>query len=478
MSYNNIIILGGGTAGWSAATLLSVFSKINITVIESPEISTIGVGESTLPAINFIHSQTGSLKFLTKDWLDEVDGTAKFTIEFADFYKKNTKWVHSFLAGYLDKDSFKKIKTKKLFVPTDSTQDKIISDSFLLASYRNKKFYNKFNFSELNVSVPFAYHVDAKKYADLLKSICITKNNVSLKSNTVVGVNLDETTEEIKSLVLDNGEVLTADLFIDCTGFTRLLSNKVNSTWVDNSDRMWCDTALAVQLPYVNPSLQLRNTTYCHALKNGWVWNVPLQTRIGTGYVFSSKYTSIEEAEIEFKQHLVAMYGYNSEDIKPRVVPFKTGYLENPWNKNVVALGLSSSFVEPLESTAIAVAQGQCILLRDLITSPLHNDSQRKIIFNKIHKELIEDIINNIEMHYSLSERTDSQFWIDYSNKPLNEYQKYILSCYLNPEVEITDNLLKTRFKKTNFFEIFSYFSMFLGNGINPDTVTHKKITN
>lgn len=482
MSYNNIVILGGGTAGWSAAAILSTNSKRNITVIESLEIGTIGVGESTLPYLNIAHSKTGFLKFFLRNkWLDEVEGTAKFSIEFADFYKLGEKWIHPFFS-VLPQDNEKRnsILLKKLYLkPEQPTQKDLVKENFLLAQFKEKKFYDTNSFAELNESIQFGYHINAKKYADLLSEESLKRGNVTRKIGTVVDVIVNSQTGYIESLTLDTRESITADLFIDCTGFSRILSNNVGSSWVDKSDRMWCDNALTVQLPYSNTELQQKNTTYCHALKNGWVWSVPLQTRIGTGYVFSSRYTTRADAEIEFKQHLSSRYGYNVDNIEFRLVPFQTGYLNEAWNKNVVAIGLSSSFIEPIESTAIALLQSQSLLLNDLLYSTHLNELQKKNIFNDLHKNHVEDILNFTELHYTLSERTDSQFWIDYSNKTLNDYQKFILETYLNPQKVFTSNTLKTfRKKEPIIFNVPSYSLMFLGYGINPNTLSHRKLNN
>jgi tryptophan 6-halogenase len=470
---NNIVIVGAGTTGWSAAALLSKNKNFNITIIEPTDIPTIGVGESTIPYINVFHDNTELEVFNTSEWLDKVDGTLKFSIEFADYDAIGSKWIHPFLSVLSpDRDIVSRTCSSDIPLGIYRDQPDFVNDNFVLPNLITKRFIKP----KPNEKAGSAgYHINAVKYAQLLKEQTLKRKNVICINNSVSEILLDNT--NIDKLILNDNTIIQGDLFIDCTGFKGLLIEKVNSKW-DNSysNRLFVDKALAVQLPYNNKLKQQRNTTYCHALGNGWVWNVPLQERIGTGYVFSSRHTSDEDALEEFKEHLSSMYGYNKDDIHPRTVPFKVGIRPESWKNNVVAIGLSSFFLEPIESTAIATMHYQIETIYNMITNDhiLMKDKIKK--FNYTNKLAIDSIASYIELHYMFSKRDDTKFWRDFTSLPLTDIQQSVLDLYVDPNKELVSQTVKACTNGHSLFDQSSFMFLYLGFGISPNSKNY--ITN
>ena len=464
---NNIVIVGGGTTGWSAAALLSKNKKFNIIIIEPTDIPTIGVGESTIPYINVFHNNTELEIFDNSEWLDKVDGTLKFSIEFADYNTIGSKWIHPFMSGSSpDKDIVSKTCNSEIPLGIYRDQPDFVNDNFVLPNLVTKGFIKPKKTEQAGSA---GYHINAVKYAQLLKEETLKRTNVICINNSVEEILLDDT--NIDKLILKDKTIIQGDLFIDCTGFKGLLIEKVNSKWDSSySDRLFVDKALAVQLPYNDKLKQQQNTTYCHALGNGWVWNVPLQERIGTGYVFSSRHTSEEDALEEFKEHLSSMYGYDKADIHPRTVPFKVGIRPESWKSNVVAIGLSSFFLEPIESTAIATMHYQVETIYNMITNDhiLMKDKIKK--FNYTNKLAVDSIASYIELHYIFSKRNDTQFWKDFTSLPLTSIQKSILDLYTDPNKELVRETVKAHTNGHSLFDQSSFMFLFLGFEIAPNS--------
>ena len=404
MSYRNkkICIVGGGTTGWSAAAFFSKFRKFEVEIVEPKVNDPIGVGESTLPHLGMFHQATGFDVFNTNKWLDKVDGTGKFTIEFADFFKKNTKWVHPFFVNGEDEGKLDAYTHGLIDAPSGAGQYEWVNKTLYLAGLRQEGFKDTENLPYKNLG----YHLDATLYAKLLKELSLTRDNVKLTHGTVTGIDWDR--EDIRSIKLDDGSVIQADYFLDATGFRSVLNS---SKWVSYDKELYCDRAWTVQLPYLNEKVQKRNTTYCHGLENGWVWNVPLQSRIGTGYVHSSRHTTAIDAKKEFLTHLNKMYGYDTSKLQPRLVGFQSGHRKQIWRGNVISLGLAAFFIEPLESTAIALTQSAMEILEPLLTSDHLDMAIRRKRYNKKIIQRSLQTLDFISAHYKFSKRDDSAFW-------------------------------------------------------------------
>lgn len=472
MTIKNIIIAGGGTAGWSTAAILSSLRNINITVLDPSDIPTIGVGESTLPHIHQAHQVMGFDIFRKKDWLDSVDGTLKLTIEFADFYKKDSLWVHPFFDSYgIDREWL----TNRLINGIGQDTNNIKQCDFMFANTsagrRRKRGFidNTSWFSSAGCTKEAAFHMNAILYAQSIKNLTLKKSNVKTLDEAITAVNY-ASDGSIASVQLRSGITVAADMFVDCTGSKAVLLNAVEEPWISANDQLFVDGAWLVQLPYIDKSVQLRNTTYCHALSSGWVFNIPLQSRIGTGYIFSSSHQNDSAAAEEFANHLSSMYGYDKDKLSFKRLKFPTGYRKQQWVKNVIGVGMSSFFCEPLESTAIAMGNSTALCLREALNNQHVDINILRTRLNDSQYELATSVLDFVEMHYTLTEREDSVFWKDYKNKPLTAAQEHWIELYTkapNNKRFLLSNI-KSVFGNFGMFCNVSYAMMFYGYNMKP----------
>lgn len=399
MKVNTICILGGGTAGWmSAVTFARVFPEKNITLIDSSNIPTIGVGESTTQFfrkwLNFIH--------LDDSWMKECDATYKYSVRFENFNEAEP-FHYPFTSQAQDKDPTSWFIHKALhpdlsvsnyaewYIP----QMKAINDGRIPTQ----------NFDRFDFKKDTGFHFDAIKFARWLKeNLCSSVNHVD--AEIVNATKKDD--GSIDYLLSKDGRKFYADLFVDCTGFKSYLINDIMETpWEEFGDMLPNDRAWAVRLPYTDKKTQLKTYTNCTALKNGWVWNVPLRNRFGTGYNYSSKFISDEDALEEFKDHL----GHPKETLcEYRNIKFKTGLSKKPWNKNVLAIGLSGGFIEPLESNGLLSVHEWLIYACQIIGDG-HVRSIDINAFNFTATREFKSFAYFVFYHYALSSRTDSDYW-------------------------------------------------------------------
>lgn len=468
MSYHSkkICIVGGGTTGWSAAAYLSKFGRFQVEIIEPEVNEPIGVGESTLPYLENFHTSTGFKEFNSRAWVDKVDGTGKFTIEFANFFKKATKWVHPFFINGQDEGALDAFNHGLVKVPSGSGQYDWVGETLGMAKLRQEGFKDTKNLPQIGMG----FHLDATKYAKLLRELSLTRDNVKLTHGTVTEIKWDN--EDISAVVLDNTAEIEADYYLDATGFSSILNP---SPWVSYEKELFCDSAWAVQLPYLDGATQKRNTTYCHGLKNGWVWNVPLQSRVGTGYVFSSRHTSAEGAKKEFLSHLREEYGYDTETLTPRLVNFQSGHRKEPWKGNVISIGLASMFIEPLESTAIALTHVALHSLEPLLTADHVDLAVRKKRFNQrtIKKSL--QTLDFITAHYKFSQRCDSRFWRDCRKLRIRPKVSKLLKTYSDKEKTLLPEVVNKIYKDHGFFGNDSWGLLFLAYGFPNVQTKHWK---
>lgn len=389
-----VVIVGGGTAGWmTAASLAKLIGKnLDITLIESDEIGTVGVGEATIPTMMTLHQL---LKINEQEFMAEVQATFKLGISFENWKNVDQDYVHSF--GFTGQDcwaaGFQHFWLKG--------KERGISKEFgdycveLQAAKANK-------FAVLpNNGLNYAYHIDASLYAKFLRRLA-ERHNVKRVEGKITVVNQHDN-GDIKSVVLASGKSIEGDLFIDCSGFAGLLIEKtLNTEFEDWSQWLPCDSAVAVQTRSVREPIPY---TRAIARESGWQWRIPLQSRVGNGLVFCSKYLTDQEATQTLLSNL------EGEVLtEPRVIKFRTGQRTQHWNRNCIALGLAGGFVEPLESTSIHLIQRGIIRLMQMFPfdGVVEPDVQE---FNTQMKDEFYFIRDFIVMHYHLTERTDTEFW-------------------------------------------------------------------
>ena len=396
MKCDNIIILGGGSAGWmTAATLIKTYPHKNITVIESPNTPIIGVGESTIYHIkHFINY----LEIDEEDFLAKTDGSYKLSIKFTDFYKKGEAFHYPFGSPNIE-DTLINLNDwwyKKFLNPKTPYTD--YAESY----YEAMQLVNNNKFEE---GTPYAYHFDATKFGAYLKEHYCKPRGVKHIADDITKINSDE--NGISDL---NGKY-KADLYIDCTGFKSLLLDKtLEEPFESYEDMLPNNSAWATRISYTEKERQLEPYTNCTALGNGWVWNIPLWSRIGTGYVYSDKYISDEDALQEFKEHL------GRDDLEFKKIKMRVGIHKRLFVKNVVAIGLSAGFIEPLESNGLfSVHEFLKELIRNLnrdIVTQWDKDN-----FTSSCKAIFRGFAEFVALHYALSNRNDTKYWQDNNNK-------------------------------------------------------------
>jgi hypothetical protein len=337
-----IIILGGGSSGWmTAATLINQFPEKEITLIESPNSPILGVGESTLGTIK---NWTELLQLDEKKFMKETDAIYKLSIKFTDFYKKGESFHYPFGRPHVEgnRASLNDWWFKKFFKPDTPYSD------YANCLFPNMALVNQNKFSDkaipeinFNPKTDSAYHFDAVKFGMWLKnSYCIPKGVKHIEEEIN---NIKQNEHGIESI--NNHK---ADLFIDCTGFkSLLLGETLKEPFESYSDLLINDSAWATRIPYKDKDTEMVPYTNCTAIENGWVWNIPLWSRIGTGYVYSSKFVDDDTALKQLKNHIKV------EDAEFKKIKMRVGIHKRLWVKNVVAIGLSAGFIEPLESNGL-----------------------------------------------------------------------------------------------------------------------------
>lgn len=409
---NRVLIVGGGTAGWITAGYLSRMlaadrpGAVEITLVESPGIGILGVGEGTFPTIRNTLSRIGIGE---AELMRECDASFKQGANFVHWLTEPGKSCpdHYFHAFQSPED----LKGPELLpywllgeagdVPWDaaSTPQKAAADAGRAPKLATHPDYA----APLN----YAYHFDAASLAKLLRKKAIANGTRHL-SGTVEEVLLDEA-GGIAGVRTDEHGLLTADLYIDCTGFrAELIGKALGQPWTSCRDTLFCDSAVALQLPYATPEAPIASYTIATAQSSGWIWDIGLQARRGIGHVYSSAHCDADAAERALRHYA----GKSAEKLESRHFRFDGGYREVNWHKNCVAIGLSSGFFEPLEATGIVFSEIAAGVLANLF--PWAGDfetSARQFNANLLAR--YERARDFIKLHYCLSQRRDSDFWIE-----------------------------------------------------------------
>ncbi len=398
----NIVIVGGGTSGWMTATALAsvLRGKYNIRLVESDEIGIVGVGEATIPMIQRFNKVAGIDEH---EFLKATYGTFKLAIEFVNWGQIGDRYMHGF--GAIGQDLWT--------VPFEQYWHKMraagkAADLGSYAITRAAARANKFMQADFSVpnsplgDITYAYHFDANLYAKYLRKLCEARGVVRTEGK-IIQVSQRASDGHVDAVILESGERVEGDLFIDCSGFRGLLIEETLKTgYEDWTHWLPCDRALAVPC---ESSAQLLPYTRSTAHRAGWQWRIPLQHRIGNGHVFCSQFISEDEAAATLLSNLD---GKVLAD--PRLIKFKTGMRKKAWNKNVIAIGLSSGFLEPLESTSIHLIQAAVAQLIEFF--PDQAFSQIDIdTYNAQSRFQYERIRDFIILHYHANQRTDSEFW-------------------------------------------------------------------
>lgn len=427
MRISKIVIVGGGSSGWmTAAALCKNFPDLDITLIESKDIKTIGVGESTIQQINSFFDLLG-LK--DEEWMPQCDATYKVSIAFTDFREKGSKFQYPFgNSGAkhmpLGHDCWPIIRSLN---PEENTLEKFAefyNPNTYLANYNKLTTNEDQSVPNFRLKYDTAYHFDATKFGIYLRDNICKPNGLKHILEEVTEITQKEN-GDIDYIVTESGSKFEADLFVDCTGFkSLLLEQKMGSKFISYADTLLNDRALATKLDYDDPEREMENVTNCTAIENGWVWNIPLWNRIGSGYVYSSKFVDRDQAEIEFRNHLKSKGKEISDSAEILDIEIKHGRHEKVWVGNVIAVGLSYGFIEPLESTGLLTTHENIYrLVRILQRRNRHVVGIDKTLMNMHFAHNIDSTRSFIEMHYGLSLRNDTDYWrhvtnLDYGDTP------------------------------------------------------------
>ena len=419
----NIVVVGGGTAGWLSALLLNAHHPHkNITVIESDDIGILGAGEGTVPQFINVLDMIG---IPISDIIKYADGTIKSAIKFTNWNSTDSDdyYYHPFgvnqglnymslntdyfnhtcltpLIGMYKGDDFK----NNNFIDKISEKYKapFIQEPNANAQNDNPIFQYK------NLST-FAMHFNARKLADFLKSVALERGIVRVEG--IVHNIISNDNGDITTLELDNDSSVECDFVFDCTGLKRLIIGEhFGSKWNSYSDYLPCDTAMPFFIP--NNSTDVEPYTEAIAMKYGWVWKIPVQGRYGCGYVFDSDYINLEEAKAEVEER------FGCEIEVPRSFNFSAGCYEETWIKNCIAVGLSSGFIEPLEATSIWTSTMSVLDVVVWLDRLESGDQADRDFFNKRVVKRNQEIVNFLCFHY-MGNRNDSKFWNNWKNKTL-----------------------------------------------------------
>ncbi len=449
----DIVIVGGGTAGWMTA---AAFSKLlgdqyRIRLVESDEIATIGVGEATIPVIKNFNM---ALDINEDEFLRKTQGTFKLGIEFVDWYKLGESYIHGF--GKIGQE-LGMAPCYQYWLKMHQAGEAPGLENYSINTMAPK--YSKYMRSVPDMAtsplgdIANAFHFDAGLYAKFLRGLSEARGVVRTEGRILQTV-LREADGFIESVVLASGEKITGDFFIDCSGTRALLiGDAMGRQYEDWSHWLPCDRAIAVPCESVKPLVPYTRST---AHSAGWQWRIPLQHRIGNGHVYSSRFMSQDEATSILLSNLDG-----KQLAEPRYIPFVPGRRRQTWHKNCVAIGLSSGFFEPIESTNIHLIQTAIGRLMSLFPN---NGFQLADIdeYNKQTQFEYERIRDFIILHYKATQRDDSPFW--------NHCRNMEIPATLQHKIDLFASNGRVFREGTELFAEVSWVQVMIGQGIRPQS--------
>ncbi|NRA61650.1 MAG: tryptophan 7-halogenase, partial [Psychrobium sp.] len=422
---DQVLIVGGGTAGWLTAAKLAKHldcqakNSVQVTLVESPDIPTIGVGEGTWPTMRKTLAELGNeeSEFINYCHASLKQGTRFVNWKAAPQAGVENQYYHLFTsvseAAEFNLAPYWLLGDKECsYAQAISAQYRLCELGLAPKNMLNKPYEGMQN---------YAYHLDAGKFAVLLKKFTIEKLGVKFLSANVSKVNLDAQ-GYIASVDTDIGQRLSADFFVDCSGFrSLLLGDALKVPFKSIQDTLLTDHAIAIQVPYDDDQQDIASCTMSTAQEAGWIWDIGLSNRRGTGYVYCSKFVDHATAEQTLRDYI----GPAAQGLDARLIKMNCGYREKFCVKNCLAIGLSAAFVEPLEASAIFLIEASANMLCDLF--PRHRDSlvNFETKFNQSFNFRWNKTIDFIKMHYFLSQRSEP-FWL--ANKELSTVPDSLLT--------------------------------------------------
>ncbi|TKB46267.1 tryptophan halogenase family protein [Thalassotalea mangrovi] len=457
----HIVILGGGTAGWMAANLFAKrwqnqaqHRPVKITLIESKDVGIIGVGEGSTPTLKRFFED---LQIPESEWMPLCDATYKINIRFKGWSPKSgiEDYSHPFTTQV---DTFTKRaflvngRTRRMGLDTHTRPDDFLLNGVLASQGKGPITPNNFPFI-----MEYGYHFDSAKLGEFLKQKAIAAGvnyqtaHISQSKRAATG--------ELEALIDDQGNVFSGDFFIDCSGFSSLLMQKAMQVpYKSFKSNLFNDSAVVMPTP-IDRIVPVE--TEATTLSSGWCWKIPLTSRYGNGYVFSSDFISRDQAETEFRQHL----GMLDSEQECRFLSMQVGQLSEHWSHNCLGLGLSQGFIEPLEATALHLVQISIELFANLLEKGNFSHHYAHEYNQKI-SERFERVRDYIVAHYKLNTRDDSEYWrANRNNDQLSQSLISILDCWYQR------NDLSEEIQRQNLdthFDAISWNCLLAGYGTFP----------
>lgn len=454
-----IVIVGGGSAGWMSALILAdtmAGKGIEITVLESPTVGIIGVGEGSTPALKRFFD---SLNIGESEWMPECNATYKSGITFAGWSTKPgfTSYFHQF-STMVDK------LTQPVFI--GNVQARLAGadapanpGDYFLSSYLVKNKLAPIAGENFPFTATYGYHFDAALVGKFMHKKAVERGvryhvcHVTHASMTPDG--------DIAAVHTREGESIEADLFIDCSGFSALLIDKtLHTPFVSYSKLLFNDAAVAMPTPLDGPS---EPQTISTAMQNGWAWKIPLTNRIGNGYVYSSRHCTSDQAETELRTRL----GMLDADVPARHLKMKIGRVEQHWNRNVVAVGLSQGFLEPLEATALYLTQMTVAIFALFLEKGDFGDAARKTYNNEING-FFDGHRDYIVAHFKTNTRTDTAYWRDNAAglDGVSDSLKGLFGTWLQAK-DFSAEIMRQDIER--YYPVGSWYALMSGMGVFPD---------
>jgi tryptophan halogenase len=447
----NVVIVGGGTAGWmTAAALSKLMPQLAIRVVESDEIGIVGVGEATIPQIRHFNATLGVDE---SEFLRKTQGTFKLGIEFVDWTRLGHRYMHAF--GAVGGRDLGLVPFwhywLKLRLAGEVGPD--IGDyTFNAIAARRHRFLRGANVENSPLSrVFYAFHFDAGLYAKYLRGLSEARGVVRTEGR-IVETALHPESGHVEAVVLASGERVAGDLFVDCSGFRGLLIEQALGTGYDDWSH-WLPANRALAVPCAS-SADFTPYTRATARAAGWQWRIPLQHRTGNGYVYCSDFVSDDEAAATLLANLDG-----PALAEPRPLRFVTGRRRKAWNRNVVALGLSSGFMEPLESTSIHFIQSGITRLIEYFPDKRF-DPADAAEYNRLLAFEFERARDFIVLHYKANERTDAPFWRRCRDMPIPDT--------LQQKLDVFRSAGRIHREHEELFTEVSWLQVMLGQNVVP----------
>ena len=448
-----VVVLGGGTAGWmTAAALVRLLPHAaTVRLVESAEIGIVGVGEATLP---HLRAFVETLGLDEAEFMRATHATFKLGIDFFDFGRIGTNYLHPFGSFGTEMNGVGFHHYWRRMRAAGRGDDDLFRYSIANVMASEKRFATPNDDPRSMLSTySYAYQFDATLFAPYLRDYALARGAARTEGR-VVDVELDGASGDVRALKMESGERIEGDLFVDCSGFFALLIGKTfGAEWEDWSHWLPCDRAVA--MPCTSPPGPVEPYTRATAMKAGWRWRIPLQHRIGNGYVYSSSHISDEDAADAL---VAAVEGDAMAD--PRVLKFRAGRRKESWVRNVVAIGLASGFLEPLESTSIYLAQGALTQLIELFPVGAGIEERDRREFNRIVDLEYDRIRDFLILHYHATTRDDSSFW--------NHVRTMTVPDSLLEKIELWRRAGRVARYTQGLFLEPSWIAVYVGQGLIP----------